>query len=113
MEQDKIVWYLSGPMTGIEEYNFPAFAKAAKFLRDQGLEVVSAHEIKHEDNGVPGSLTWDAYLRGDLIEMLKKCNGIILLPGWENSKGASLEFQLAIGLNFNMKTFDPDVLARL
>lgn len=113
MEQDKIVWYISGPMTGIEEYNFPAFAKVADYLRERGLEVVSAHEVEHNDNGVPGSLTWDEYLRGDLIEMLKKCNGIILLPGWESSKGAMVEFQLAQLLSFKIKTFDPDILATL
>lgn len=113
MEKDELVIYISGPMTGIPEYNFPAFAKAAKYLRDQGVKVVSPHEVEHDDGGVPGSLPHDAYIRGDLIAMLKECNVIVLLPGFSDSRGAMIELQVAELMGFEVKLFDPAILAQL
>ena len=37
--------YLSGPMSGIKDSNFPAFLEWAARLRADGFEVVSPHEI--------------------------------------------------------------------
>lgn len=86
--------YLSGPMTGLPEYNYPAFARAAKVLRDADHAVVSPHDIGHLDNGEPGSIPWSTYIRRDLAEMLN-CDTIALPPGWESSRGATLELYIA------------------
>lgn len=79
--------YLSGPMSGIPDNNFPAFEAWAKRLRACGFEVVSPHEI-------PEAATWELCLRADIRELCT-CDGIVLIPGWENSKGAHLELQVA------------------
>jgi hypothetical protein len=79
--------YLSGPMTGIADNNFPAFHDWAAKLRDQGFDVVSPAEIQ-----VAG--TWELCLRADLRELCT-CDAIALMPGWENSKGANLELHVA------------------
>lgn len=79
--------YLSGPMTGIPENNFPAFHDAAEYLRALGYEVVSPAEIQEAGS-------WELCLRADLRELCT-CDSIALMPGWENSKGANLELHVA------------------
>jgi hypothetical protein len=79
--------YLSGPMSGIEDSNFPAFHTAAAALRADGFEVVSPAEIQEAG-------TWELCLRADIRELCT-CDAIALMPGWENSKGANLELHLA------------------
>lgn len=79
--------YLSGPMSGIADNNFPAFHEWAAILRGQGYEVVSPAEIQEAG-------TWELCLRADLRELCT-CDGIALMPGWENSKGANLELHVA------------------
>ena len=79
--------YLSGPMTGIADNNFPAFHEWAARLRAQSYDVVSPAEIQEAG-------TWELCLRADLRELCT-CDAIALMPGWENSKGANLELHVA------------------
>lgn len=81
--------YISGPMTGLPDLNFPAFNAAASALRANGLEVINPAEIN-----VEGDKTWEQCMRAD-IKALCDCDTLALLPGWENSKGAHLEVHLA------------------
>jgi len=81
--------YLSGPMTGIADYNFPAFNAAAARLRKLGYSVANPAEKE-----IDSKKTWEDYLRADLIELLR-CDAIALLPGWQKSKGANLELHVA------------------
>ena len=43
--------YISGPMSGLPELNFPAFHAAAASLRAKGLDVVNPAEINAEHPG--------------------------------------------------------------
>lgn len=79
--------YLSGPMSGIADNNFPAFHEWAARLRGQGFDVVSPAEIQEAG-------TWELCLRADLRELCA-CDAIALMPGWEASKGANLELHVA------------------
>ena len=81
--------YISGPMTGLPDYNFPAFSAAASILREQGHEVINPAEINAD-----GGKSWEEYLKAD-IKALCDCDVIALLPGWEKSKGAHLELHIA------------------
>jgi hypothetical protein len=78
-------------MSGIPAHNYPAFAYAATVLRGQDREVLSPHEI---DGGSVGSQTWEWYMRRAL-QMLQECDEIVLLPGWERSRGACFEREVA------------------
>jgi hypothetical protein len=82
-------WYIAGPMTGIEDWNFPAFHAAAAMLRAEGLHVVNPAEITTD-------VTVDrrVCLKADIAQLIH-CTGIALLPGWERSKGAQLESHIA------------------
>jgi hypothetical protein len=92
--------YLAGPMSGLPEYNFPAFRDAAARLRALLFDVVSPVELDHGP-GEPGSYSNQHYLRNDLRALLD-CDAIALLPGWEQSIGARCEVAVAItlGLGF-------------
>ncbi len=107
---EKIIgtFYVSGPMTGIEKFNFPAFEKAAATLRALGYAVRSAHEVKHDEPEGKGSLAWEEYLRGDLIAMLSHCNVVLVLPGWTDSRGAKLEVHVAEALGMPIYTLDDE-----
>lgn len=90
-----MIYYLSGPMTGYAEYNFPAFREAAASLRARGLAVLSPHELDEaESEHLPGTHQWDYYLRRDIRELVK-CDAIAVLSGWTRSKGARLEVHIA------------------
>lgn len=86
-------YYLAGPMSGYPEFNYPAFTAAAESLREQGLTVISPHELHDGDT----SQHWTCYLRRDLRALLD-CDEIVLLPGWEKSRGACLEVAVAEAL---------------
>jgi hypothetical protein len=81
--------YVAGPMTGLPDFNYPAFHAAAAQLRAQGLHVENPAE-----HGNTEGADWEDYVRYDLGR-LATCSAIYLLPGWENSKGAQLEVHVA------------------
>lgn len=97
-------WYLSGPMSGLPLHNVPAFDRAARLLRAEGLTIVSPHE--QDGEGDPAT-PWHHYLRRDL-RLLVDCDGIILLPGWPASKGARLELHVALELGMAVRYFAAD-----
>lgn len=81
--------YISGPMTGHAEMNYPAFETAAKQLRALGYVVVSPHELNPQ-----AGLCYEDCMRADILALLL-CDAVALLPGYENSKGANLERRIA------------------
>ena len=70
-----MVIYISGPMTGIPEFNYPAFIEAKTLLEKEGFSVLSPHEA-------PKSETWEGYMRHDL-KLVCDSDAICLLPGLE------------------------------
>jgi len=108
--------YVAGPMRGVAEFNFPAFEEATAQLRSRGYKVISPAEqdldrgfdptglTGHEDMS---SLGFD--LRETLLSDLKfvsECDAICLLPGWEFSKGATVELDMAVALGLDVKTLE-------
>lgn len=86
--------YLSGHMSNLPEFNFPAFHAAAAKLRADGYEVVNPAEMDEADELPVGARSWADYLRRDIAQLVT-CESIALLPGWENSRGAKLEMHIA------------------
>jgi hypothetical protein len=81
--------YISGPMSGLPDFNHPAFHACAERLRTAGFDVVNPAEI----NPVP-IVPRAECMRRD-IEALLTCDVIVMLQGWEKSRGAVLEMMVA------------------
>lgn len=84
--------YIAGPMTGLPDLNFPAFHGMAAWYRGMGYEVVNPAEIVMDQ-----TTGWVECMRADIKELVT-CDAIALLPGWEKSKGATLEHHIAKAL---------------
>lgn len=93
--------YVLGKMTGVPEFNAPAFRQAAKVLRHMKHEVLSPVEFDeaegfvHEHHGAGEKVSEEEYfgfLRRDLLRILEAdVDGGVALDGWEDSRGAALE----------------------
>jgi Domain of unknown function (DUF4406) len=91
--------YLAGPVSlggqldwQAIERNTARFKHAAEWVRGQGHEPVDP--TVHA--GDP-SWTWRQWMQ-PALHALVDADGICLLPGWQQSRGAVVEFQLAYAL---------------
>lgn len=96
----KVGVYIAGPMSGLPESNYPAFHRAARHFRKQGFRVENPAENKEPPCG-----TWTGWMRMALTQLVT-CDAICLLPGWEKSRGASLEHHIAQSLGFEVMTLE-------
>ncbi len=81
--------YISGPMTGLPDLNFPAFHSEAARLRALGYSVENPAEINPDNEA-----GWHDCMRRDLAALLT-CDALALLDGWQSSAGAHLEMHVA------------------
>jgi hypothetical protein len=99
--------YIAGPMSGLPEFNFPAFFAAQKRLEARGwivhnpAEKDQEHDLDKEAvktgddrlamaNGFDfrGAYLWD-------VTKIIQGNAIYMLKGWESSRGAFGEWAVA------------------
>lgn len=93
--------YLSGPMRGHPDFNFPAFLEADKRLTEDGYTVHNpavrdlkagfdpiAGEYADPEYGVRNAFRWD-------VESILNSDAVVVLPGWQDSAGAQLEVTIA------------------
>ena len=80
--------FISGPMTGIEDFNRAAFNDAA-------LEISRRGHVALNPAVLPDGLLHREYMQ-ICIAMLKVADAIYQLPGWEKSTGALIEHDYAI-----------------
>ena len=86
--------YISGPITGVKDYE-KAFDKAANELTALGYKPINPVELgKGLKINLGREPTWDEYMTVCLA-VIPTCNQIYLLAGWENSKGARIEWNRA------------------
>jgi hypothetical protein len=87
-------------MSGIPHENAPEFAIAATFLRDSGFSVCSPVETSH---WLGYNLSHSDYLRFDAHRVLE-ADLVVVLDGWENSKGALAEIHIALSIGTPVST---------
>lgn len=95
--------YLSGPMTGLFNYNRQSFDDAETKLKELGFEVINPAGLPEPVVSTKPSPaeTWAAYLVRDILLLQEeRPDFVVLLPGSENSNGSCLESRYAkeIGL---------------
>lgn len=79
--------YIAGPMTGLENFNRAAFNREADRLARHGHVVLNPATL-------PDGLDQKAYM--DIcFAMLRQADGILMLPGWQRSSGATAEYHYA------------------
>ena len=95
--------YIAGPMSGYEEFNFPAFNRAEELLRESyGYKHVINPAKLHPTTDLP----WVEFLKLDLRELIT-CDAVFLLKGWEKSRGATLEAFVAHTLGLRLYKNSP------
>ena len=97
--------FLSGPMTGKEHYNVGAFADAHALLKDLGARSVYNPGIEYllEPASESEQCTHEHYMRRCIHELTSgvsmegpaRYDLVVLLPGWEESVGATEERAVA------------------
>lgn len=97
--------FISGPMTGLPNYNFDHFNEVAAKLDKHCIFNINPVKIckkfkqeeviKHKD-------VFDAMIAEQQRAEREECNAILLLDGWEKSNGVRLELQTAIELKFTI-----------
>lgn len=83
--------YISGPMTGLPDFNYPAFFAAEDDLKAIGHDVINPAREGDGDWG------WLEFMRRALVD-ISQADAIHLLDDWEKSKGACLEAHIAEAL---------------
>ena len=82
--------YISGAIAHYDlEERKAAFESAERFLSLKGFDPVNPFK-----NGLPDGAHWREHMRAD-IALLLGCDYIYMLRGWELSKGAKLELDVA------------------
>jgi hypothetical protein len=90
--------YIAGPMTGLPDYNYPAFHAAEKVLASSPEWIVlnpAKNFAGRQDLERP------VYLNA-AIEQLLGAQAIYMLPGWQNSPGARMEYMIAKELELEL-----------
>ena len=110
--------YVAAPMRGLPDFNFPALLAAAKRLREAGHDVFCPAERdlgvgfnptgmngSHEDMAGAG-FDLRAALGDDLAWITSTADGVLVLPGWEQSHGATAEVATARALGLLVQPLD-------
>lgn len=102
--------YICGAMSGLPDCNYPAFHAAAAQLRAKGYDVLSPAEYHkrarlNEPRSGDLEVPWSTWLRRGLRLMLK-CDEVFVLEGWEQSRGATLEVQVARELSIPVRALN-------
>lgn len=84
--------YISGKITGLPITEAEERFKDAEEL----ITALNLIPVNPLNNGLPRHSSWEEHIAKD-IELLKQCEAIFMLDNWEESRGAKIEYEFAIG----------------
>ena len=100
--------YIAGPYSAKdrahENANIMSAAGWAAYYIREGWAVFCPHTMTSTIDrvfNIGGAITYDDWLTMDFY-WLSKCDAIHMLPGWRDSKGASMEYLVAKGLGLEI-----------
>ena len=108
MNDPKVI-YIAGPMSGLPQYNCPAFEEAERLLKNWFPDSAIINPAKNF--GDDRTLDYAIYMRQSIHQLLM-ADAICLLPEWENSRGARIEREIADCLNLKVFRVQSDGLLR-
>lgn len=83
--------YISGPITGLPgAFSAAQFARAERDLRSLGYHKIINPRSMFEGTG----LSYDVIMR-HCLDLVCSADVVLLLPGWQNSRGARMELGAA------------------
>lgn len=98
--------YVIGPVTGIDDDNRLEFERVDKKLKEAGHFADIPHRWvfpgSHWDTAMAESIRRMMTMWGNAMQ-LDEPFGIAMLDGWEQSKGATIEHDLAVALGIPCK----------
>ena len=87
--------YISGKITETTDY-IKRLKKEEKALSN--YIVINPAKVNEQ---LPIETTWKEYMQMSMT-MLRMCNAVYMLKGWEDSKGARLEYNYAVENNYKI-----------
>ena len=91
--------YIAGAITGVADYieRFNSYREAMREIFPED-ELICPHDFVAQKTG------WISALL-KCIEVLSGCDAIIMMPGWEGSRGANIEKQFALEMGIRVYDF--------
>lgn len=94
--------YISGAISGrprkeAEDH----FTRVKEHLLIEGHLVLSPYVTRFQYSKRK-DYSWSDWMRESIVAMMD-CDTIFMLNGWEDSRGASIEYKLALELGFNIQ----------
>lgn len=121
-------FYVAGPISNVKNYNREAFKAVENYLNANGYscynpneyevnfskaleqvesnnlisetfpeEVMTLHWMSIPIKVTKESAVWQEAMR-EAVSLLLKCKAVVFLPGWQESRGAQIEYRLSLWL---------------
>ena len=93
-KKDWITVYISGAITGTADYEERFEAAECLLCKKRFKEVINPAAISAL---LPKGMPWDTYMEV-MLPLLRHCDAVYMLRGWEKSTGARIEREYAVKL---------------
>jgi hypothetical protein len=95
------VTYISGPISSddpeIQKKNLARFYEVERILSDRGDKCFNPARLEEDHR------SWEYYLARDLTWIIRSYPDMYMMKGWQNSRGARLEHEVALYLNLKIE----------